>query len=44
MSEAVSHPDVKERVSYRRVIHLQIRRYKRVLLRDEVYEPYLRVI
>ncbi|MGK7925635.1 MAG: CRISPR-associated endonuclease Cas1 [Spirulina sp.] len=44
MSEEVSHPDVKEKVSYRRAIHLQVRRYKRSVRNRVAYEPFLRSI
>jgi CRISPR-associated protein Cas1 len=44
MNELVSHPDIQSQVTYRQAIQLQIRRYKRSLLRGETYEPFLRVI
>lgn len=44
MSERISHPDVKEQVSYRRAIHLQIQRYKRAVLGNQHYETFRRVI
>jgi CRISPR-associated protein Cas1 len=43
MTEKLSHPDVKEPVTYRRVIHLQIQRYKRALLGNQPYEAFQRV-
>jgi CRISP-associated protein Cas1 len=42
--EKVSHPDVQESVSYRRVIQLQVRRYVKALLGNERYVPFQRVI
>jgi CRISPR-associated protein Cas1 len=44
ISEEISHPDVEDRVSYRRVIELQIRRYVKVLLGNGTYESYRRII
>lgn len=44
ISEEVSHPAVGGRVSYRRVIQLQIQLYKRCLLDSVPYEPHIRVI
>ena len=43
ITEKVSHPDVKEAVTYRRVIQLQVQRYKRALLGDRLYEPFQRI-
>ncbi|NJK40062.1 MAG: CRISPR-associated endonuclease Cas1 [Oscillatoriales cyanobacterium SM2_3_0] len=43
MNESVSHPDIQSQVTYRHVIQLQIRRYKRTLWRGAAYEPFLRV-
>ncbi|MEM1279181.1 MAG: CRISPR-associated endonuclease Cas1 [Cyanobacteria bacterium P01_H01_bin.152] len=43
ITEKVSHPDVKEPVTYRRVIHLQIQRYRKVLLGNGLYESFQRV-
>jgi CRISPR-associated protein Cas1 len=43
ITEQVSHPDVKEAVTYRRVIQLQLQRYKKVLLGNGSYEPFQRV-
>ncbi len=42
LSEEVSHPDVQMPISYRRVMQLQIQRYKRSLLEGVPYEPFLR--
>ncbi len=42
MNEQVSHPELQSRVSYREAIQLQVRRYKRALLRGTAYEPFLR--
>lgn len=44
MSLKVSHPDMKGPVTYRRVIQLQIQRYKRTLLNGQAYLPYERTI
>ena len=43
LSLSVSHPDVSEPVSYRRIIQLQIQRYKRALLTNMPYEAYRKV-
>jgi CRISPR-associated protein Cas1 len=43
ISTRISHPDVKEMVSYRRAIHLQILRYRRGLLSNVPYEAFLKV-
>ena len=43
MTEKVSHPDIKEPVTYRRVIQLQVRRYKRSMLESQPYEAFHRV-
>lgn len=43
LSLKVTHPDVQTPVSYRRVIQLQVRRYKQALLTEEPYEPYRKV-
>jgi len=42
LSEEVSHPDVQAPISYRRVMQLQIQRYKRSLLEGVPYQPFLR--
>jgi CRISPR-associated protein Cas1 len=44
ISQKVSHPDVKEQVTYRRAIELQVKRYVRTLLGDQPYQPYKRII
>ena len=38
----VHHPDAPDAVPYRRIIQLQIRRYKQCLLADTPYEPFHR--
>ncbi|WP_346293069.1 CRISPR-associated endonuclease Cas1 [Sphaerothrix gracilis] len=43
ITEKVSHPDVKESVTYRRAIELQVQRYKRALLGNHSYEAFQRV-
>ncbi|NEQ33275.1 MAG: CRISPR-associated endonuclease Cas1 [Leptolyngbya sp. SIO4C5] len=43
ITEKVSHPDVKESVTYRRAIQLQVQRYKRALLENHSYEAFQRV-
>jgi CRISPR-associated protein Cas1 len=43
MTQQISHPDVKESVSYRRVVQLQIQRYKRSLIGNQVYEAFRRI-
>ncbi|MBE9101692.1 CRISPR-associated endonuclease Cas1 [Vacuolonema iberomarrocanum] len=42
MTATLTHPDVKEPVSYRRVIHLQVQRYKRAVLGQVPYEAFQR--
>ncbi len=42
ISSTTSYPGLKEPVSYRRVIQLQVQRYKRCLVSSEVYEPFIR--
>jgi CRISPR-associated protein Cas1 len=42
MTQTVTHPDVQEPVTYRRAMHYQVKRYKRLLLNDAPYEPFLR--
>jgi CRISP-associated protein Cas1 len=44
ISSPVSHPDVGNQVSYRRVIQLQIQRYKRTVLNNVAYEPFRRAM
>jgi CRISP-associated protein Cas1 len=43
ISGYITHPDVTQPVSYRRVIQLQIQRYKRTLLEGLPYESFRRV-
>lgn len=43
IAEKITHPDLKEKVSYRRVIHLQVQRYVKSVLGSQAYEPYKRV-
>ena len=38
-----THPDVKEQVSYRRAIHLQIQRYIKALLGNAPYQAFRRL-
>jgi CRISPR-associated protein Cas1 len=42
--EKLAHPDVKQQVSYRRIIQLQIQRYVKSLLSNVPYETFRRVI
>ena len=42
--EKVSHPEVKEPVSYRRIIQLQIQQYIKTLLGNQSYQSFRRVI
>lgn len=42
ISEQITHDDLKEKVSYRRAIHLQIQRYVRSVLGSQPYEAYKR--
>ncbi|NJR61337.1 MAG: CRISPR-associated endonuclease Cas1 [Cyanobacteria bacterium CRU_2_1] len=42
MTQTLVHPDAAEPISYRRVIQLQVRRYKRTLLEGGVYQPFRR--
>lgn len=44
MGATVSHPDVKDKVSYRRIIQLQVKRYVKSLLGDRPYEAFRRII
>lgn len=39
-----SHPDVRRQVDYRRVIQLQIQRYKQLLLEGTPYQPFRREV
>ncbi len=43
MVTKTSHPDVMERVSYRRAIHLQIKRYVNAVFGEQAYEGYRRL-
>ena len=42
MGERVSHPDVQEKVSFRRAIQLQVRRYVRAVRSGVPYEAFVR--
>lgn len=42
LGQSVSHPDIEEKVSYRRVLQLQVQRYKRSLTDGPLYEPYFK--
>ncbi len=42
ISGTIAHPDASEPVSYRRIIQLQIQRYKRSVLDRTPYEPFRR--
>ena len=44
MNEQISHPDLQSPVSYREVIQLQVRRYKRSLVHGVPYQPFLRTV
>jgi len=44
MNEEISHPDLQSQVTYRHIIQLQVRRYKRSLLSGVPYEPFLRAM
>lgn len=44
IAQSVKHPDLQESVSYRRAMHLQVQRYKTVLLKDIPYEAFLRSV
>lgn len=44
MSTETVHPTVKRPVSYRRAIQLQVQLYKKCLLYDVPYEPFLRAV
>ena len=44
MNEETSHPDLQSPVTYRHVIHLQVRRYKQCLLSGINYEAFLRAV
>ena len=42
LSQPVSHPDIESQVSHRRVLQLQVQRYKQAILRGSQYEPYFK--
>jgi CRISP-associated protein Cas1 len=44
INEEVAHPDLLSVVTYRHVIHLQVKRYKRYLLIGVPYEAFLRSV
>lgn len=44
MNQQTAHPDLLNPVSYRYAIQLQIRRYRRSLLDDVAYEPFMRSV
>jgi CRISP-associated protein Cas1 len=44
MSQETLHPDLQDPVSYRYAIQLQIRRYRRSVLGDVPYSPFMRVV
>ena len=43
LSQEVSHPEVETMVSYRRVLQLQVQRYKRAVLGGAAYEAYRKI-
>ncbi|NJL02199.1 MAG: CRISPR-associated endonuclease Cas1 [Spirulinaceae cyanobacterium SM2_1_0] len=43
-SETTAHPDVSQPVSYRRVMELQVRRYRRSVVDGVPYEAFLRTV
>jgi CRISP-associated protein Cas1 len=43
MNCPVSHPDVQTQVSYRRAVQLQVKRYAKAVLGNQMYEPFRRV-
>lgn len=43
ISEKITHPESQESVSYRRIIQLQIQRYKQALLSEVPYQSFTRV-
>lgn len=43
-SSKTAHPDLKDQVSYRRAIQLQVQRYAKSILGNKVYEPFKRAI
>jgi CRISP-associated protein Cas1 len=44
MNQLTAHPDLLDPVSYRYAIQLQIRRYRRSLLDNVAYEPFMRSV
>ncbi|ELR98433.1 CRISPR-associated endonuclease Cas1 [Gloeocapsa sp. PCC 73106] len=42
LNQTISHPDQRSPVTYRQVIHLQVRRYKQYLLSGTPYQPFVR--
>jgi CRISP-associated protein Cas1 len=44
ISSPVRYRDLREPVSYRRVIQLQVQQYKRCLMGSELYEPFIRAV
>ena len=44
MGTKASHPDIKGKVSYRRIIQLQVKRYVRSLLNGQPYKAFRRII
>ncbi|MDJ0901649.1 MAG: CRISPR-associated endonuclease Cas1 [Xenococcus sp. MO_188.B8] len=42
MNEQIIHPELQYQISYREVIQLQVKLYKRSLLASNAYEPFLR--
>ena len=44
LTTETAHPAVKQPVSYRRAIHLQVQAYKRCLLSEQPYVPFLRAV
>ena len=43
LMELITHPDLQEPVPYRRVIQLQVKRYKRAVLGNQPYEAFRRL-
>lgn len=43
LSQSIAHPDVQTPVSYRRVLQLQVQRYRRALMGGEPYVPFRKV-
>ncbi|MEL6354787.1 MAG: CRISPR-associated endonuclease Cas1 [Cyanobacteria bacterium J06627_28] len=42
MSLQIAHPDIAEKVSYRRVLQLQVQRYKKAVMEGAAYEPFFK--